>query len=157
MATLTGVNTQGSAAYLLLLWPHVSPTTLALLLNGTLRRLRAKVISDDGTSMLHVEEIRSQGTLRGVRVNGSLLAFLLLLNRRSQLRNGHNQLLSGVLKVGEEVVLRAFGSRLTKQEICLTNIVGSERSEKLKNSSQSPNSLQGDVSNMSSVFLQDYK
>lgn len=127
----------------------MSPTTLALLLNGTLGGLRTKVISDDGSSMLHVEEVRSQRTLGRVRINGSLLALLLLLDRRSQLRNGHNQLLSGMLEVGEEVVLRAFGSGLTKQEICLANIVGSERSEKLKNSSQSPNSLQGNVSNVS--------
>jgi hypothetical protein len=90
-------------------------------------------------SVLHVQKVRGQGTLGRIRINGALLALLLLLDGRSQLRGVDNQLLSGMLKVGEKVVLGALGSRLAKQEVGLANIVGSERSQELKNGSQATN------------------
>jgi hypothetical protein len=120
---------------------HVSPSSLAFLLDRTLGCLRAQVVRDDRASVLHVQEVRSQGALGRVGVNGSLLAFLLLLNRRSQLRRVNDQLLSSMLKVGKKVILRALGSRLAKQEVGLADIVGSERSEELKNGSQATDGL----------------
>jgi hypothetical protein len=131
----------GVVPALLLMGSHVSPSSLAFLLDRTLGCLRAQVVRDDRASVLHVQEVRSQGALGRVGVNGSLLAFLLLLNRRSQLRRVNDQLLSSMLKVGKKVILRALGSRLAKQEVGLADIVGSERSEELKNGSQATDGL----------------
>jgi hypothetical protein len=130
------------AAYLLLMRAHVSPPSLTFFLNSSLGGFGSKIISDDGASMLHVEEVGCQGTLGGVGVNGSLLALLLLLNRRSKLRNWHNELLSGMLKVCKKVVLGAFCGGLAQEKVSLTDIVGSERSQKLHNSGQAIDSLE---------------
>lgn len=92
--------------------------------------------------MLHVEEVGCQGTLGSVGVNSPLLTLLLLLNRRSKLRNWHNKLLGGMLEVGKEVILGAFCGRLAQEKVSLADIVGSERPQKLHNSGQAIDSLE---------------
>jgi hypothetical protein len=125
---------------------HVGPSSLTLLLNSTLGSLSAKIVRDNRASVLHVEEVGSEGTLGGVGVNGSLLALLLLLNRGSKLRDGHDELLSSMLKGGQEVILGALSSGLTEEKVGLSNIVGSEGAEKLQNGGETTNSLYHHVS-----------
>lgn len=110
-------------AHLFLGRAHVCPASLTFLLNSTLGSLRTQVIRDDRAGMLHVEEVWCQWTLRGVGIMSSLLAFLLLLNWRSQVGNGHDQLSGGILEVGENVSLGAFGGGFTEQKVCLADVV----------------------------------
>ena len=128
-------------AYLLLLGAHVRPSALAFLLHSAFGSLSAQVISNDGAGMLHVEEIRCQGPLGRVGIMSALLALLLLLYRGSQLRDRHYELRSGILKGGQQVILRTFGSGLAKQKISLADIVDSERAQKLEDSGETVDSL----------------
>lgn len=92
--------------------------------------------------MLHIQEVRSQGTLGGVRVMSALLALLLLLDGRCQVTNSvTHELGSGALKVGEKVAMSAFSGGLTEEQVGLTNVIGSERAEQLKNGGQTTDSL----------------
>jgi hypothetical protein len=136
LVTFIYVSSRQISAHLLLMRAHMSPSSLTFLLDRTLGCLRTQVVRDDRASVLHVQEVRSQRALGRVGINGSLLTLLLLLHRRSQLRRVDDQLLSGMLKVGKEIVLGALGSRLAKQEVSLTDVVGGERSQELKDSSQ---------------------
>jgi hypothetical protein len=121
---------------------HVSPPSLTFFLNSSLGGFGSKIIGDDGASMLHVKEVGCQGTLGSVGVNSPLLTLLLLLDRRSKLGNWHNELLSGMLEVCKEVILRAFCGRLAQEKVSLADIVGSEGSQKLHDSGQAIDSLE---------------
>ncbi len=129
--------------YSLLLSGHISPAPLALLLDGTLWRFGTKVVSNDSASALHVEEVRGQGTLGGIRIMGALLALLLLLDGvATEIHDRVAENLSGsALEVGEEVGRTTIGNRLTKEQVSLTDVLSSEAAQKLKNGAETTNSL----------------
>lgn len=135
------------ATYLLIGRVHVSPATLALLLDSTFRRTRAEIIGNDLTSVLHVQEVGCERALGGVGIMSSLLALLLFLTGSSRLylcgrsRRGHaDELSSRILKVGQDVV-GTLSSGLSEQKVSLTDVVLSERAEQLQNGTQASNSL----------------
>lgn len=124
----------------LLLGRHGGPTTLTLILHGTLRHAITKVGSDDGASSLHVEEVGSQGTLGCVGVVLTLLALLLLLDRGEGDAGdlGHGLKVEHVAQLGNadiSAILKKSG--LSDQEVGLTEIISTERPNKVLNSGQS--------------------
>lgn len=118
----------------------MSPAALTFLLHCSLRSLGTKVIGNDGTGMLHIQEVRRQRALGCVWIMGTLLALLLLLNSGCQLRHRHEKLTSGSLKAGQQVTGSTI-SGLSEKEVSLTEVVRRERTEKLQDSVKTTNSL----------------
>jgi hypothetical protein len=123
----------------LLLGRHGGPTTLALILHGTLGNAVTKVGSNDGASSLHVEEVGSQGTLGSIGVVLTLLALLLLLNGgQGDARDlGHGLEVEHVAQLGNadiSAILEKGG--LSNQQVGLTEIVGTEGPDEVLNGSQ---------------------
>lgn len=123
---------------------HLSPSALALLLDCALGCLGAQVVGDDGTGMLHVQEVRSERALGRVGVMLALLALLLLLDGRDHFvgDSRHHQLGSGILKVGQEVDLAALRGGLAKEQVGLANIVMDEVLKQVQDGSQATDSLE---------------
>lgn len=124
----------------LLLDGHGSPTALTLFLNSTLGHTFAKIGSDDGTSRLHVQEVRSQGSLRRIGVVLALLALLLLLNGGNGDRHGNRPRLN--IEDAEVLVLLRQTSQaiveggLAQKKICLREIFSGKRANDALNGRQ---------------------
>lgn len=126
-----------------LLGRHGAPSTLSLVLHGTLGDRVTKVGSDDGAGSLHVEEVGGQGTLGRVGVMLALLALLLLLHDgdgsgsgnwdtrhlRQRLRRKH------VGNICETSIILKEGG-LPDQQVGLAEIVCVGRADELLDGSQ---------------------
>lgn len=111
---------------------HDGPAALTLLLNGTFRRILTKVVGNDGTSSLHVEEVRSQGTLGRVGIMSALLPLLLLLNGgllgyRERCRDQSSKSVADLIKVTS---IFQIGS-LAQEKIGLAKIILREALDKI--------------------------
>lgn len=129
------MKTRGTNTYTLVVGVHGAPAALALLLNGTLGRIRAQVVGDDRTSGLHVQEVRRQGTLRSVGVVGALLALLLLVGSRGDSDGDRGQDRADSRQQAsieaDELADAVHAGSLTQQEVCLAEVLAGEALQKL--------------------------
>lgn len=126
-----------------LLGRHGAPSTLSLILHGTLGDTVTKVGSDDGAGGLHVQEVGGQGTLGCIGIMLALLALLLLLhdgdgsgggnwdtgNLRQRLCRKH---VGNVCETG--IILKESG--LPDQQVGLAEVVCIGRADELLDGSQ---------------------